>query len=310
MEKEFYNKLKYLINKGRSVDEIAKDLELERYQVYGMVQEMKQQGMLYDIVDGIIIKLKQPLIVDDIYRIQHNLERLKLLLISDTHLAGKYDRLDVLRYLYDKAEEQGVNTVLHCGDFTDGKSNRPEHVYELRDGCLSYEGQVQYCVDKYPSFSGKTYIISGNHDDWWYKSAGSEIVKSISNQRSDLVYLGASASDLQIGKLRIHLFHGKGAQAYAKSYKVQKYLDAMPISKRPHILQMGHIHQAFYYQQDDTHVFQTGCLEDPTPYTRSQGFTDNKSCWWVDVCFDNNGNVHSIKQELESFGAKKLVKRK
>lgn len=307
MEKETLDKVRYYINKKKSVDAIAKELDLERYQVYGLVQELINQGYLYDIIDGEIIKLTQPVKTDDVYQIPNNLEHIRLLLISDTHLCSKYDRLDILRYLYDKADRTNTNYVLHSGDFTDGRSHRPEHVYELKE--LSYDGQVQYCVEKYPSYSGKTFVISGNHDDWWTKSTGSEIIKSISRQREDIVYLGPDAADMKIGKLKIHLFHGKGAQAYAKSYKAQKYLDAMAIDKRPHILQLGHIHQAFFYQQDNTSVFQTGCLEDQTPYCRSQGFSDNKSCWWVDVDFDSKGNPINIKQELEVFGPK-LVKRR
>ena len=75
------------------------------------------------------------------------------------------------------------------------------------------------------------------HDGWWYKSAGSEIVKSIANQRDDIVYLGSDVADLKIGKIKIRLFHGKGGNAYARSYKIQKYLDAIPLEDRPQILQ-------------------------------------------------------------------------
>ena len=147
------------------------------------------------------------------------------------------------------------------------------------------------------------------HDNWWYKSTGSEIVKSISNKREDIIYLGSDVADLKIGKLKIRLFHGQGGNAYAKSYKIQKYLDTIPIYEKPHILQTGHIHQAFYYKQDNTHCFQTSCLEDQTPYCRSLGLANDKSCWWIDVEFDNKGNVHSIKPELETFG-KKLIRQK
>lgn len=236
------------------------------------------------------------------------MEHLKLLLISDTHLCSKYDRLDILRYLYDKAEKEGVKHVLHSGDFTDGRSTRPEQVYELRE--LSYEGQVDYCVEKYPQFSGKTYVIQGNHDDWWYKSTGSEIVKSIAQKRDDLAYLGPDVADLKIGKLKIRLFHGSGGGAYAKSYKLQKYLDAIPMEERPDILQTGHIHQSFYMKQDNTHCFQTSCLEDQTPYCRGKGLANDKSCWWVDVDFDDKGNIYSVKPELETFGDKKLSLRR
>lgn len=307
MEKEIINKIKYLINKKKTLKEICEELELKDYEVIGLVELMKQDGELLDYVNGEVIKLKKPIQNNDIYELPNNLEHLKILLISDTHLCSKYDRLDILRYLYDKAEDKGIKHILHSGDFTDGKSNRPEHIYELKE--VSYDGQIDYCVEKYPTFSGKTYVISGNHDNWWYKSIGSEIVKSIANRRDDIIYLGSDVADMKIGKLKIRLFHGNGGNSYAKSYKIQKYLDTIPLNEKPDILQTGHIHQAFYYKQDNTHCLQTGCLEDLTPYARGLGFSGEKTCWWLDVDFDDKGNIYSIKPELETFG-KKLVRRK
>lgn len=307
MEKEIKNKLKYLINKKKDFTTICKELELKDYEVVGLIQLMKQDGELVDYINGDIVKLKKPIQTNDVYEIPHNLEHLKLLLISDTHLCSKYDRLDILRYLYDKANNMGVKHVLHSGDFTDGRSNRPEQVYELKEH--SFQGQVDYCVDKYPKFDGKTYAIQGNHDNWWYKSSGSEILRPISKERDDIIYLGSDVADLKIGKLKIRLFHGAGGIAYAKSYKIQKYLDTIPVNEKPDILQTGHIHQAFYYKQDNTHCFQTSCLEDQTPYCRGLGLSNDKSCWWVDVDFDDKGNVYSIRPELETF-EKKLIRRR
>lgn len=305
--KELKNKLKYLINKKKDLATICQELELKDYEVIGLVALLKEEGYLVDYVDGEIVKLKRPIQENDVYQIPHNQEHLKLLLISDTHLCNVADRLDILRYLYAKAEDEGVRHILHSGDFTDGRSNRPEQIYELKE--TSYEGQVEYCVDKYPSFSGKTYVIQGNHDNWWYKSTGSEIVKAIAKQRDDIVYLGSDVADLKIGKLKARLFHGSGGNAYAKSYKLQKYLDSIPIDEKPHILQTGHIHQAFYMQQDRTHCFQTGALEDATPYTRSLGLDNNKSCWWVDITMDDHGYPVEISPKLETFN-KKLIKRR
>lgn len=306
MEKELINKIKYLVKKGKTLQEICSLLELKDYEVIGIVELLKQEGHLVDYINGEVVALKRPVKNNDVYQIPNNLETMHLLLISDTHLCSKYDRLDILRYLYAKADDRGVKHILHSGDFTDGRSNRPEHVYELKE--LSYDGQVDYCVDKYPRFSGNTYVISGNHDNWWYKSNGSEIVKSISKQRDDIIYLGPDVSDIKIGKLKIRLFHGSGGMAYAKSYKIQKYLDSIPLDEKPHILQTGHTHQSFYLKQDNTHCFQTGCLEDLTPFSRSMGFSGDKSCWWVTVNFDNKGSVHSITPELETFG-KKLIRK-
>ena len=225
MNKELSEKIYKLAKRRKSFNKICEELELKDYEVIGLITLMNQEGYNIDYLNGEVILRKTPPKNNDIYELPYNLDHLKLLLISDTHLASKYDRLDILRYLYSKAEDKGVKHILHSGDFTDGRSNRPEQVYELKEP--SFEGQIDYCVNKYPTFSGKTYVIQGNHDDWWYKSAGSEIVKSIAQKRDDIEYLGADVADLKIGKLKIRLFHGSGGNAYAKSYKLQKYLDIM-----------------------------------------------------------------------------------
>ena len=308
MEKEICDKIYYMAKKKKSFKEICEQLELKDYEVAGLVILMAQQGYNIDFVNNEITIRKTPPKHEDVYQLPNNLNHLKLLLISDTHLGSKYDRIDILKYLYNKAEEENVKYILHSGDFTDGRSNRPEQVYELREP--SFEGQVEYCIDKYPKFSGKTYVIQGNHDDWWYKNAGSEVVKAIAKQRDDIIYLGADIADMRIGNLKVRLFHGSGGGSYAKSYKIQKYLDTIPMSERPDILQTGHIHQSFYMKQDKTHCFQTSCLEDQTPYCRSMGLANDKSCWWVDIDFDDKGNVYKIVPELEEFTNKKLIKRK
>lgn len=307
MEKELINKLKVLINKKKDLTTICQELKLKDYEVIGLVELMKQDGQLVDYINGEIVKLKKPVKSNDVYELPNNREQLKLLLISDTHLCSKYDRLDILKYLYNKADEKGVKHILHSGDFTDGRSNRSEQVYELKEA--SFQGQVDYCIEKYPTFDGKTYVIQGNHDNWWYKSSGSEIMRPITKEREDIIYLGSDVADMKIGNLKIRLFHGQGGIAYAKSYKIQKYLDTIPINEKPDILQTGHIHQAFYYKQDNTHCFQTSCLEDQTPYCRGLGLANDKSCWWVDVNFDDKGNVYSITPTLETFNKKMYKKR-
>lgn len=308
MEKEVLDKLVYLIRKKKSLAQVCEELELKDYEVIGLTKMLHEQGYLVDYVGGELVKLKTPPQQDDIYLVKEPEDYIKLCLISDTHLCSKYDRIDILNYIYEKANKKGIKYVLHSGDFTDGKSTRPEHVYELKEHSL--DGQVEYCVDKYPKVDGiTTYTISGNHDDWWYKSTGSEIVKMIADKRDDIVYLGADCADMKIGKLKVRLYHGKSGQSYALSYKIQKYLDAIPMQERPHILQTGHIHQAFYMKKDDVHCFQTSCLEDTTPYTKAMGLANDKSCWWVEAGIDNKGNIQEMRTEMECFGPK-LIKRK
>jgi predicted phosphodiesterase len=306
---ELMGKLKQYLSKKKKpyVSQITGDLEIEEYQLYGLIEMLKQQGYVFEIQDGKIIKNK-PIKENEVYQIPNNLEHLKLLLISDTHLASKYDRLDILRYLYDKADTEGVNYILHSGDVTEGLSGRPQQIHELKE--TSYTGQRDYAIEKYPKSDIPTYMIAGNHDLWWIRQCGADIVQDICNNREDLHYLGSDCEDLKIGKLRIRMFHGKGGSSYAKSYKLQKYLDSIPAEELPHILQTGHIHQAFYMKQGKTHCFQTSCLQDQTPFCRSQGLSNDKSCWWVDVYMNDRGTPVQIKQELETFGQKQMRKRR
>lgn len=305
---ELFEKFKEYLTKKKSayVNKVCEDLELQEYEVYGLVELMKNQGYLYDIFDGKIVKTK-PIKESGLYKVPNDLDHLKLLLISDTHLGSKFDRLDILRYLYDEADRKNVNYILHSGDLTEGLSGRPQQLYELKES--SYTGQRDYVIDKYPKGDIPTYLIAGNHDLWWVRQCGADICKDISNNRDDLIYLGSDCEDLKIGKLRIRLYHGTGGNAYAKSYKLQKYLDSIPAEERPHILQTGHIHQAFFMKQGNTNCFQTSCLQDLTPYERSKGLSNDKSCWWVDVYMDDKGNPVKINQELETFG-KKLIKKR
>lgn len=305
---ELFEKFKEYLTKKKSayVNKVCEDLELQEYEVYGLVELMKNQGYLYDIFDGKIVKTK-PIKESGLYKVPNDLDHLKLLLISDTHLGSIYDRLDILRYLYDEADRKGINYVLHSGDLTEGLSGRPQQLYELKEN--SYTGQRDYVIDKYPKGDIPTYLIAGNHDLWWIRQCGADICKDISNNRDDFIYLGSDCEDLKIGKLRIRLYHGTGGNAYAKSYKLQKYLDSIPAEERPHILQTGHIHQAFFMKQGNTNCFQTSCLQDQTPYCRSKGLSNDKSCWWVDVYMDDKGNPVKINQELETFG-KKLIKKR
>ena len=294
----------YLFKKKPTVAQVMKDLDLKEHEVYGLVELLKQQGYLFDIVDDKIVKVK-PIKENEVYQVPSNLEHLKLLLISDTHLASKYDRVDILRYLYEEAEDREVNYVLHSGDVCEGVSSRPQQQYELREN--SYTGQRDYVIDKYPRSDIPTYMIAGNHDLWWVQRCGADIVKDICSQRPDLTYLGSDCEDLKIGKLSVRLRHGSGGNCYARSYRLQKYLDSIPSEELPHILQTGHTHQAFYMKQGKTHCFQTSCLQDLTPFERSMGFSNDKSCWWVDVDMDNKGKPVKVTQELETFG-KRLKK--
>lgn len=309
MEDILKNKLKYLVNKKKTLLEICETLELKDYEVIGLVELMKQDGELLDYVNGEIVKLRKPIENFGVYSIPDNTHHLSLLMISDTHICNRADRIDILNYLYDKAESKGIKYVLHCGDVLDGiYVNRPQHIYELR--CVGFDEHLDYVVNKYPHFSGKTFFIGGNHMDTYFKNGGSDMGKAISREREDLVYLNPDTADLKIGKVGIHMHHGGGGRSYSLSYKLQRYVETLPQDKKIDIVMQGHFHNAMYMYYMGKHCFQVGALEDDTPFSRSMGFKNEKSCYWVDVEVDDKGNIYSIEPTLEVFEGKKLIRRR
>ena len=310
MDKELSGKIKSLIQKKKSFAEVCEMLELKDYELIGLVSLMKQDGELIDYVNGEIIHYKKPIENNNVYEIPNNLETLKILLISDTHLVNKADRLDILRYLYDKAEKLKIKHILHSGDILDGMyTNRPQQIFELRKH--GFDEHLEYCVDKYPRFDGKTYFVGGNHLETYIRNGGSDMGKAIAKERDDLIYLNPDTADLKIGNLKVRMHHGGGGRAYSLSYKLQRYAETVNVNDRPHIITQGHFHNAFYMNYQDMHCFQVGALMDETQFSRSLGFKNEKSCWWVNVQMDKNGNPLTIEPTLESFeGNKKLVKRK
>lgn len=307
--KEIIGKIKYLINKGTSFQDICLKLELKDYEVIGLVELMKQNGELVDYLNGEIIKLKKPVQDDNIYIVPNNLEKLKLLLISDSHLCNKADRLDILNYLYDKANNKEVQAILHCGDLLDGMYlNRPQHIYELKK--VGFDEHLEYVVEKYPRLDNiKTFFIGGNHMDTYFKNSGADMGKAISREREDLVYLNPDTADLKIGKVGVHMHHGGGGRAYSLSYKLQRYVESLPQNKKIDIVMQGHYHNAMYMYYMGKHCFQVGALEDDTPFSRSMGFKNEKSCYWLDISLDDKGEVHSLTPELETF-EKRLIRKK
>ena len=306
MEKELVDKIKYLIKKKRTLDQICGDLKLNANEVIGLVTILRNSGELVDFVNGEIIRLNKEVTSGNELFIRDDSNVLKLLIVSDTHFGNKSDRPDIVNYLYDKADKEGIKYVLHGGDLTDGYyPNRPQQIYELK--ACGFDEQVDYTVKKYPHFE-HTYFIGGNHDATHIRNGGGDICRAIAAQRSDMIYLGPESADLSIGKLKIHLHHGGGGRAYSRGYKLQRYAETLTI-KKPNIVIQGHYHNSMYMNYMGMNCFQVGALLGETPFSRQMGFQNELSAWFVNVYMDDKGNPYSVEPREESF-TKKLIRKR
>lgn len=227
--------------------------------------------------------------------------RYSFAVIACTHIGSYYTQEDNLNKFYDILEERGIKTVLHCGDLFEGVkgSSRPRQLNEIK--IYGYSKMLDYGVEFYPKRKGiKTYAITGNHDDWYWDLVGANILKNFADLRDDVVYLGMQYAELTINKNKAVMQHGGGsANVYAKSYKLQKYLDGM--RERPDFYFLAHYHKTAYMPYNGTNAYLVGTWKDGDLHSRSIPGGADVGGWIITVNVDKKGKIKSVVSEWVGF---------
>jgi predicted phosphodiesterase len=216
-------------------------------------------------------------------------DQLKVGVITDTHIGSKSFREDWFDGAVDRFLAADVDVVLHVGDISEGMSNRPGHIYELTH--LGYSEQLDACVEQMGKLADfPVYAIDGNHDRWFVKSNGAKIVPAVCDALDNMTFLGHDTGTLEIGGIRIQLWHGEDGASYAHSYRLQKVIEALPGGKKPHVLVSGHVHKSGYFFERNVHAFLSGCIQEQTPWMRSKRLPAHPGFWILDMDI-NAGSV-------------------
>jgi predicted phosphodiesterase len=206
----------------------------------------------------------------------------RLGLVSDTHLCSEAQRLDCLIEAYRDFQQQGITTVLHMGDMTDGWRQYKNHATFVH--CTGDQNQAKYVIENYPRVPGiQTYVISGNHDNESYENTKCDRLSLVTSGfndkgqhelagRKDIVFLGQYSHTLILPQeVTIHLLHPKGASPYARSYRQQKRSEAMERNTRPDVQLSGHYHVMNHCLIQGTHFIAMPGLQDETELTKRIG---------------------------------------
>ena len=202
------------------------------------IRKAKEFGLLTSLVD----------------KWQHT-SKLSFGVISDTHFSSEYTNEEALNHFYDLMVERGISTVLHAGDLSEGfKQTRVESF--LGNKAIGFQQQVDYIEKNYPKRNGiETFVISGNHDEWYMQQGLADIVKTISKSRPDIKFLGNSYAKVQVTpKIEITLFHPNDGSSANIFGKLQNFIDrgGKKVSK---INILGHYHKLAWLYKDDVHAF-------------------------------------------------------
>jgi len=228
-------------------------------------------------------------------------ERLKLAIISCTHFGNRYRQLGALTGFYRICERDKVGAVVHLGDLTDGINMYRGQEFDLY--AHGADAQVQASAEEYPESELPTYLIGGNHDYSFVKTAGSNVVRRVCDEREGLIYAGMLAATISVGPgVKFLAMHSRGGVPYARSYRSQKLNEQLGRGERvPDVFGVGGLHVIDYVHYLGVHTFLAGCFQGQTPYLKEKGLFPEIGGWIVEFNIGDDGRLNRCKPEWISF---------
>jgi len=225
-------------------------------------------------------------------------EYIKFGVISDTHYGSIYSDPEYTDYALDEFDRKDCDFVVHVGDVTEGMSNRAGHVYELSH--IGYEKQREHAIEVLSKWKGKMYLISGNHDRWYIKSNGANIVKDIAEKLPDGEFLGHDEGNISLnGMAELRLWHGEDGNSYATSYRIQKVVESFTGGDKPHILVLGHVHKSLYVYDRHIHCVGAGSIQKQSKWMRGKRIAAHTGFWIIEAWI--NEGVSKFRQMWYPF---------
>lgn len=221
--------------------------------------------------------------------------------VSDTHIGNKNSDIVALKYLYDEFKRQGITTVLHVGDLTDGYyTNRPTSI--LEQDAIGFSQQLRLFCEVYPRKEGiTTYAITGNHDYTFERNSLANIGEAIAAQRKDIKYLGHNFAKFPINdKTAISLIHPTDGTPQSLSLRLQQIIDRNE-HRVSDIILVGHYHKFVQLYYKGVYGFLVPSLERPTGFMQDNNLTSLVGGLVLTLKLDNEGYLKSVTTEYISL---------
>ena len=191
-----------LLQKGKSSYDICKELHISRDTLFNELKKLKSYGSVITNnyhYDGNVTFNSNCSKTSEIC-IPSDINFIKFLVISDIHMGNEFEELSLLDNAFEYCEKNGINIILNCGDFIDGKSSNYNQI--ITD---AYH-QIEYFLDNYPkSDSIITFGVGGNHDYSIHNKF--DIIKACKDNRPDIVIGSYGTYPINLKKDKILLHH-------------------------------------------------------------------------------------------------------
>jgi len=222
----------------------------------------------------------------------------KFAFITDTHNGHQLSHQEWWDKTCSLVEREKVAVCFHAGDITEGMSGRPGHVYELE--AIGAHAQTVLTERRLRQMPCPIQAITGNHDLWGYKAIGFDPGEALSTSVPGFTYLGQNEATVDVGSIKIMLWHGGDGSSYATSYRTQKFVEGLTGGEKPHILLSGHAHKSIYHQCRNVAVFEGGTLCGQTGWMRGKKLSAHVGFWIIEV-WPNETGIERIRSEWIPF---------
>jgi hypothetical protein len=231
---------------------------------------------------------------------------IKFITFADAHMGHSCYRPDILRKMIKDGKRNHIEFYLNVGDTIEGMSGREGHIYELDH--IGASQQLNYFSKEFSLFDKPVYSIEAQDSHGgWFRSKGNiglNIGEELERRAKHYKFLGYDEQDLELDNgCKIKLRHPGGGTAYAVSYKMQKYIESMSGGKKPHLLFDGHFHKAMYMFYRNVHGFESGTLQEQSPFMKKINTPAHLGYWIVDINMykTKKKGVERVKSEFVPF---------
>lgn len=299
-EKELLDKIYNLTQKEISLNELATSLEITKYEVLGLIANLRKQG----------INISERKLDDDIYLFNQGEKEIdeqstlklnsddnsefKFVAISDLRFGSKSQQLSILNDIYTKAYDMGYRNVIICGNITEGLypiDNKYADSNFLDDTLR----QVEYIIKNFPKIEGmKTYFITGIKDQKHFQKKKINIGKRISEARSDMIYLGDGSCDIYIDKVKMNIFNPTLSKTYTLSYRPQQQIDSFRSEDKPDIMLCGGLLQMEKFSYRNVNCITVPSVCATTEEMKDKRHSNTVGAWYVTIKTNEKGNLDKI----------------
>ncbi len=297
---ETVNKFLAFIAKEKSLSAVCAEMEMNQYEVLGLVSYIKSHGI------NIAIKKS----FDDISMINmgdmefhekntysfstNEFDEFKFIAIADTRLGSKSQQLSILNDIYLKGHEMGYNNVILCGNISAGLYPITD-IYAETNFMDDTYSQIDYIVSHYPKVEGmKTYFITGKVDDKHLKQEKINIGKKIADARPDMIYLGENSCDIIIDKSVMQVMSSKLGKTYTVSYRTQQQIDSFRSEDKPDILLYGGLLQMEKFTYRNVGVISVPSVVATTREMNEKRYSNTVGAWYITIRTNKKGQLESV----------------